>query len=127
MACWNHVKAFVTSSPLLLTLTSKPSSVQSNTEFIDQITIVGNDSLCDYPMLLDYENEEPNPGTMTFSREADNLEIGWATYGNPSINFFLGLCITAEAEEVFYAWGEDASRTYKKLVYSGNSFIYLSQ
>lgn len=84
---------------------------------------VGPDAVIHEANLLHYENESPQPSTMTFSREADNLKIGWKSSRNPSIRFFVGICLKADSEELLYSWRNVDLYVDHQLAFSRNTFI----
>jgi hypothetical protein len=126
MTFWNYITVYVAGAELLSSLFTVSTNASKKTEFIEQMIALGGKIKVKYPELLSYPNEAPNLSTMTFTREADNLEIGWATSSSPSVEFFAGLCMKADAEEIVYTWTEEGTQASKKLAFSGNSFIKIS-
>lgn len=83
----------------------------------------GADAALHASNLAGYEHESPQPTAMTFSREADNLEIGWKSSKSPSIRFFAGICLKANSEELVYSWRNDDLQVDHQLAFSQNTFI----
>lgn len=123
MACWNYITAYVVSSEFLASQDWLEMNSEMKSSFINTMESVSPDAVIHETCLIDYENETPQPSAMTFSREADNLEIGWKSSRNPSIIFFVGICLKANSEELVYSWRNDALQVDHQLAFSRNTFI----
>jgi len=123
MACWNFITAYAVSSEFLASQDWLGMNSEMRSSFINTMESVSPEAFFDEANLIYYENETPRSSTMTFSREADNLEIGWRSSSNPSIKFFVGICLSADAEELVYSWRYDHSQIDHQLAFSHNTFI----
>lgn len=123
MACWNCITAYVASSDFLASQDWLGMNSAMKSSFINTVESGGVDAVLHASNLIRYENESPQPSTMTFSREADNLEIGWKSSTNPSIRFFVGICLHADSEELVYFWRNEDLQVDHQLAFSRNTFI----